>query len=231
MAFRKKAFLITALNPDILIVPECEHPDKFQNISPDFNPSTSLWFGSNSNKGLGVFSFGDIHLTASDFHNEEFKMIIPLQATTTKLQFNLFAIWANNPKDDDGAYITQVWKAVNHYEDQIVAERTILVGDFNSNKIWDTTRAHKNHSVVVELLASKGIQSVYHCHFREEQGKETRPTLFMYRHHDKPYHIDYCFATSDFIARLKSVEVGDKDFWLEFSDHVPVIATFDCSHF
>ncbi len=30
MAFRKKAELILAHKPDILIVPECEHPDKLQ---------------------------------------------------------------------------------------------------------------------------------------------------------------------------------------------------------
>jgi hypothetical protein len=32
MAFRKKADLILAHKPDILIVPECEHPDKLNLI-------------------------------------------------------------------------------------------------------------------------------------------------------------------------------------------------------
>ena len=34
MAFRKKADFILTYKPDILIVPECEHPDKLK-----FNPN------------------------------------------------------------------------------------------------------------------------------------------------------------------------------------------------
>ena len=45
MAFRKKAKLILAHQPDILIIPECEHPDKF-NFDIDFpKPTSMLWFG------------------------------------------------------------------------------------------------------------------------------------------------------------------------------------------
>jgi hypothetical protein len=29
------------------------------------------------------------------------------------------------------------------------------------------------------------------------------------------------------LENLKSVEVGDYDFWSKYSDHVPVIVTFD----
>jgi len=48
----------------------------------------------------------------------------------------------------------------------------------------------------------------------------------MYRHKDKGYHIDYCFASEDFAERLKSVEIGKYGFWKKYSDHVPVIVTF-----
>ena len=43
----------------------------------------------------------------------------------------------------------------------------------------------------------------------------------------KTPNIDYCFASLDMIEHLKSVEVGDYDFWIKYSDHVPVIVTFD----
>jgi len=49
----------------------------------------------------------------------------------------------------------------------------------------------------------------------------------MYRHQDKPYHIDYCFASKDIVNKLQSVEIGEYDFWMKYSDHVPVIVTFD----
>ena len=128
--------------------------------------------------------------------------------------------------DRDGQYITQVWKALHHYKTLIGNQQAILIGDFNSNTIWDRPRREGNHSTVVKLLESKGIYSVYHRHFNQEQGKEQHPTYYLYRHKDKPYHLDYCFASEKFIDRLVSVQIGDHD-WCVYSDHVPVIVTFD----
>ena len=56
MAFRKKAGLILAYKPDILIIPECEHPDKLKFPVGTPEPTDTLWFGTNHNKGLGIFS-------------------------------------------------------------------------------------------------------------------------------------------------------------------------------
>ena len=83
-----------------------------------------------------------------------------------------------------------------------------------------------NHSTVVAHLEKKKIYSVYHRYFKETQGKEKHPTLYMYRHKDKPYHVDYCFVSADLADKLSSVEVGDYKRWTKYSDHVPVIATF-----
>jgi len=76
-------------------------------------------------------------------------------------------------------------------------------------------------------LKQKKIYSTYHQFYGQEQGKEKHPTLFMYRHQDKPYHIDYCFASIDFMNKLNNVEVGTYEDWTKFSDHVPLIVTFD----
>ena len=226
MAFRKKADLILAYKPDILIVPECEHPDKLIFKDDTQRPTDSLWFGKNLNKGLGIFSYSDFRFEVLKAHNEDLKMIIPIAVSGKRLNFNLFAIWANNPKDPDGQYITQVWKAIHHYDTELTNRQTILIGDFNSNSIWDRPRREGNHSTVVQKLEMKGIYSAYHKHFNQQQGKEQHPTLYMYRQKDKPYHIDYCFASKEMIKHLKSVEVGDFEFWNKYSDHVPVIVTF-----
>lgn len=226
MAFRKKADLILKYKPDIVIIPECEHPDKllFKNDVP--KPTDVLWFGKNQNKGLGIFSYSDFRFKILDVHNESFRMIVPVAVSNEHFNFNLFAIWANNPEDPDGQYVTQIWKAINHYENILTDKKTILTGDFNSNTIWDRPKRAGNHSTVVKLLEEKGIFSAYHQHFKQTQGTEEHPTLYLYRHRDKPYHIDYCFASADIIRHLKSVEIGDYDFWYKFSDHVPVITTF-----
>lgn len=226
MAFRKKATFILQHQPDILVIPECEHPDKltFSNATP--LPTDIFWYGKNLNKGLGVFSYSDYKFKLLESHNPEFKNILPLSVTGGPIDFTLFAIWANNPGDKDGQYVTQVWKAIHYYDSLILGNKTLLIGDFNSNTIWDKPRREGNHTTVVDKLKAKKIYSVYHKFHKQVQGKEEHPTLYMYRHKDKPYHLDYCFASKDFIDKLENVEVGNYDDWTAYSDHKPLIVTF-----
>lgn len=227
MAYRRKARILLAHKPDIVIVPECEHPDKLKFEPGVVLPRDIFWFGNNQNKGLGVFSYSDYKFQLSDIHNAGFRTILPLTTKNKKSQFTLFAVWANNPEDRGFQYVGQVWKAINFYSDLLKNERTILVGDFNSNTIWDKPRREGNHSTVVEFLANKGIHSTYHKFFNQIQGKEKHDTLFMYRHKDKSYHIDYCFASDDFINKLSAVEIGRHRKWCKHSDHTPLIVTFN----
>jgi exonuclease III len=227
MAFRKKAGVILKHKPDILVVPECEHPDKLLFDKGVMKPKDLLWFGTNPHKGLGIFSYSDCNFTLLEAHNPNLKMIIPIAVTSGDFDFNLFAIWANNPLDPEGAYVEQVWKALDHYEALIRSTQTMLIGDFNSNTIWDRPLRVSNHSNVVKRLKEKGIFSCYHLHHKQEQGKEKHPTLYMYRHKDKPYHLDYCFVSEDIAERIKSVKIGKHAFWSRYSDHVPVIVTFE----
>jgi len=226
MAFRRKAHLLLQFNPDIVVIPECEHFDKLTFSAPALKPSQSVWFGQNRNKGLGIFSYSDYKIRVLGSHNEKFQMVIPVAVKNKQSRFNLFAIWANNPRDPDGQYVTQVWKAIKYY-DRIIRKRgTMLIGDFNSNTIWDKPHREGKHSAVVNWLEEKGICSVYHRHFNQAQGSEKHPTLYMYRHKEKSYHIDYCFASGDMMDRLESVEVGDYEYWRQFSDHMPMIVNF-----
>ncbi len=227
MAFRKKANLLSSYNPDILVIPECEHPDKLKFTKGTEQPGGILWFGDNQNKGLGIFSYGKFKLKVHTSHNPAFRMIIPIMVTGGSYNFILYAVWAYNPKDPDGHYVTQIWKAIHHYDKMLNKKNIILAGDFNSNTIWDKPRREGNHSTVVSRLEKKRIHSVYHRHFNQAQGKEQHPTLYMYRHKDKPYHIDYCFASEELLKKLNSVEIGDHTSWMQHSDHVPVIVTFD----
>jgi exodeoxyribonuclease III len=226
MAFRKKADVILAHKPDILVVPECEHPDKLKFTGATAKPKDSLWFGKNTNKGLGIFSYSKYRFTVLDMHNPDLRMIVPIAVSGGDTDFVLYAVWANNPSDPDGAYVGQVWKAIHHYKDHLSDKLSILAGDFNSNTIWDKPRRTGNHSHVVSYLEEKKIYSAYHLHHKQVQGKEKHPTQYMYRHKDKPYHLDYCFVSHQFSKRLKSVEIGEYNFWTRYSDHVPLIVTF-----
>ena len=229
MAFRKKAEFILAHKPDILIVPECEHPDKLKFKKGVQLPDNIIWHGDNVNKGLGVFSYNNYKFRLIKSHNTDFKNILPIKVTGGPEEFMLFAIWANNPADKDGPYVTQVWKAINYYEKLIKRKNTILAGDFNSNTIWDRPRRIGNHSDVANMLAKKKIMSTYHTFYGLDHGKETHPTQFMYRHVNKPYHLDYCFVSSDLIAKMVNVEVGAYEDWKLYSDHKPLMVTFEGS--
>ena len=228
MAFRKKAGFILTHKPDILIVPECEHPDKLKFTKEIPLPRDIFWYGTNLNKGLGIFSYSRYKFKLLDIHNPDFKTILPLAVTGDgKFDFTLFAVWANNADDKDGQYITQVWKAIHYYDSLLLNTKTILAGDFNSNTIWDKPRREGNHSTVVSKLEEKKIFSTYHTFYKQTQGKEQHPTLYLYRHQNKPYHLDYCFASADFIKKLEQVEIGNYDDWKQYSDHPPLSVTFN----
>lgn len=227
MSFRKKAAMVRELKPDLLIVPECECPERLEQFKDFPKPHDLLWYGRNEVKGLGIFSFTDFQFRVHRNYNPAIQYVIPIQTFNAQIRLTLFAIWAHNPDDPDGRYVEQIWKAIHYYQRLIRTEKTLLVGDFNSNTIWDRPQRIGNHSDVVAKLTKKGIQSAYHVKFGTSHGSENHPTLFLYRHRDRPYHIDYCFASNDLLCKLRSVEVGDFDGWIPYSDHVPLIVDFE----
>jgi exodeoxyribonuclease III len=227
MAYRRKANVLLAHKPDIVIVPECEHPDRLKFDTKVLLPADIFWFGNNQHKGLGVFSYSDYTFELNNVHDPRFRTILPLAVKNKNQQFNLFAIWAYNPDDRGFQYVGQIWKAINFYSELLNNEKTILAGDFNSNTIWDKPKREGNHSAVVDFLARKGIHSTYHKFHDQIQGKEKHDTWFMYRHKDKPYHLDYCFASNDLIDKLSHVEIGRHRKWCKHSDHTPLIVTFN----
>ena len=229
-AFRKKAEIVLTYRPDILVIQECEHPDKL-NFDPAIpKPSDIYWYSDGGKKGLGLFSYSTYKFELLSDFNPEYRYILPFRVTGTEQTFTLFAIWAMDSKEKrEARYIGQIWFAINHYND-LIGNSTILVGDFNSNKIWDYKDRVGSHSDVVNYLAHKNIHSVYHKHFDREQGEEIHPTFFLQRNKNKPYHIDYCFASSDIFDKVIKVEIGTCENWIMHSDHSPLIVEFDFGH-
>jgi exodeoxyribonuclease-3 len=226
MAFRKKAEFILSEQPDILIVPECENQERLSFELQTNPPSDVFWYGNNPNKGIGVFSFGDFKIKLLDIHNPEFKYILPLSIYNDKIHLTIFAIWSQKPDKHD-CYTEQVWNAVHFYSNLLECENVILAGDFNSNSIWDKPNRIYNHTDLVNYLKTKDIISTYHHFHNQTQGKEKDNTLFMHRKINRPYHIDYCFASLNLIEKLKNVQVGSYEMWTKHSDHKPLIVTFD----
>lgn len=225
MAFRNKAKHILAFKPDIVIVPECEHPDKLKFKDCEL-PNDVLWYGQNVHKGLGIFSYSNLKFKLLN-HNPDIKTILPILVTGGKFDFVLFAVWAYNNDDKHYNYIGQVWKAIQYYRELLQNYDVLLAGDFNSNMIWDKLNRKTNHTMVVEMLGELNIHSTYHQFANQIQGNEADPTFYLYRHENKPYHLDYCFASERFLEKLGTVEIGKYEDWTKLSDHKPLIVNFE----
>lgn len=230
-AFRKKADLILAYLPDILVVQECENLDKLKFSLTTQKPNDRYWYGDSVHRGLGLFSYSDYKFELLPEHNPTFRYILPFRVTGYGQTFTLLAIWAmNNKENHDARYIGQIWLAINYYKD-LLGDSTILIGDFNSSKIWDYKARAGNHSDVVNKLADQGIQSIYHNLFDIEQGKEIDPTFFLHKNVSKPYHIDYVFGSERFLKSTTSLTIGKADQWIKLSDHMPIIIEMEMSSY
>ena len=219
--YSSKAKLILTEKPDIVIIPECENPDLFKYETDAIKPTDSIWFGApEDDRGIGIFSYGNYKLKLLDIHNNKLKYVLPINVTNDDFTFILLAVWTHEP------YTKQIWDAIKYYSDLLIGN-VIIAGDLNSNTKWDNKNKAYSHSDLVKHLEGRNIISLYH-HFKNElQGEETLPTFYWYHHEDKPFHIDYCFASTYFINKLLNVEIGKFKDWSKHSDHMPLSITFN----
>ena len=135
-------------------------------------------------------------------------------------KFNVLAVWTKSATVYK--YIGQLWRYIQIHHEQIITSPILIIGDLNSNRIWDEEGRWWNHSDVVSELADDGIVSLYHHNSKEDQGKESRPTFYLQRNMGKAYHIDYAFGAREFQQNSK-VAIGSMEDWLDVSDHMPLI--------
>ncbi len=211
------------LKPDILIVIECEGKATLAKTLKEYPVYDIQWYGENEYKGIAIVRMIEAKLSLFDHYSDEFKYIVPFNLCYQGKQVSLFVIWAMpNKKSRKEGYVGQIWKAINAYTHALQSP-SILIGDFNSNAIWDDERKHGNHSMVVEYLKIYDIFSLYHAQREELHGEESEATWYMYRHEDKPYHLDYCFVSASLVYPETRINIGNFKEWIEFSDHMPLI--------
>ncbi|AFM11951.1 endonuclease/exonuclease/phosphatase family protein [Turneriella parva] len=222
-ALRKKVEILQTLNADVYIIQECERPgDSYSDSAYAEFCANSLWVGDLHYKGLGIFAKPGISLSRKDWSDHGLKHFLPARINDS---FDLLAMWAHKANSPTFGYIGQLWKYLQFHIDKM--ENIILAGDLNSNVRWDKWDRWWNHSDVVRELDEANIVSLYHLTRKIDQGKEPEPTFFLQRNHDKSYHIDYVFASRRIAERLNKLDIGDKDLWLQHSDHLPLCVEID----
>lgn len=207
----EKRSTISELSADLLVLQECAQPAKLDD--------QHLWFGANPRKGVSVQAFGDYRLTPVPIRETTPPCFIPVEVTGPE-SFLLIAVWTQK---EPYPYVEGLTRAVTMYADMIRTRPTVLIGDFNSNAIWDAEHpAAHNHSALVASLDELGCVSAYHEHFREMHGSETRPSYFHWWKEEHPFHIDYAFLPKAWLHRLESVDVGSFAAFKGASDHRPI---------
>jgi len=210
--FEAKVPLLDSLRPDIAVIQEVARPA---------DPARALWYGSNPKQGLAVLARNGYTVDAVSTHAGVQRHIVPIQVTGPH-HFFLLAVWSQ--RDPQHPYVQGVIRAVELYRDLIQAQPAVVVGDFNSNAIWDRKRnSARDHSALVSMLADLGLVSAYHSFHREEQGAETCATHYFRWKEDAGYHVDHCFVPTAWADKLTSVSVGRYADWAGSSDHRPVL--------
>lgn len=225
-ALRNKFKAFNFYDADILVIQECENPLNSRDLNYSNWAKNYIWYGDNKNKGIGIFAKPDIKLEklkwSNVYKNHEVKYFLPCKIND---EFELVGVWNHKNNSPNFGYIGQLWKYLQINKNNM--KNTILIGDFNSNSIWDQWDRWWNHSDVVKELFEIDIVSLYHKYFKEEQGNEKKATFFLHRNISKPYHIDYCFASKKIEQNLIDIEVCDFAAWKDLSDHVPLVFTIN----
>ena len=224
-AFRNKHHALEEIGADILVIQECEDPSrsttKYREWAGDY-----LWAGENKNKGIGIFSKNGCELEALNWNDNGLQSFLPCRVDDS---VNLIGVWTKQANSPNFRYIGQLWKYLQLHKEKIGSGETVICGDLNSNVQWDEWDRWWNHSDVVRELEEVNIHSLYHQIMGEEQGKESKPTLFMHRKPERPYHIDYAFISKDLLCDNKNmIDVGSPEKWLECSDHMPIVFSVAC---
>lgn len=224
-AFRDKRHHIERWQPDLAIVAETTRADAEQPALGS-TLTEAAWVGDASGKGLAVLGRRG-SFTIHPLYDEQIRLVVPVVVDGSP-PLVVLGVWAQtDPQSARHAYVGWLHDAVDRYSDLFKEHETIIIGDFNSNAIWDSQHRGFTHSNLVSRLSSLGIVSLHHHRSGEAHGRETTPTYFHQWKHEQPFHIDYCFVSKGLVDRVTTFEIGTRDPWLARSDHVPLLVGFD----
>ena len=221
-ALRHKLDPLLAAEADVMIIAESE-----QDINcKEFNEY--LWAGDKSFKGLSLISRHNCHLETDPAYSREFKYVLPARLSANQEKLRLWGVWTTAAGNDSyNGYVVEAAKAFEYYTPEL-GEDSLIGGDFNSNQRWlKHFKRRYNHARLVEILAARGLASVYHTLKKEPHGEESEPTFYRSRDRNKPYHIDYIFTSRPLLSRLTRFEIGKADEWGRYSDHLPLIMEWE----
>lgn len=222
--FPRKAARVAPFRPDVLVVPECRDVVRVLHFDGAAQPTTKQWAGRPEwQRGTGVFSYSEVDLKPLAQDDRTIDGFAPFSCRQSDRSFQLVAVWTFATQIRATNY-RQAHEGLIRYRDWITAGNTVIMGDFNNNQTYENGKPWAD---LMARMESVGLVSAYHEFFKEDFGKETRPTYFHKRQASSSWHVDYCFLPASWAPLIRQVQVGTHSDWSADSDHVPLIVDVD----
>ena len=123
--FREKFEKVKELNADIYVIQECEDPQNYVGTAYGDFAKNDIWNGENKNKGLGIFAKEGILIENNRWETYCLRNFLSVKVNH---DFDLLGVWACKPYIEE--YYIYQYINIEKFND-----KTIIIGDFNSNKI------------------------------------------------------------------------------------------------
>jgi hypothetical protein len=226
--FATKSERLDSLAWDVAVVSECSPRDADSYAG---QAGIELVWDGAGYKGLAVFARPPFRLTLDADYEPRLELVLPMRVGGP-VPFNLLAAWTKKIRLDgrDARYVRLLHLALDRYQRFIEERPTVLMGDLNSNSVFDREHPASSHTLLVDRLSRLGLRSAYHHCCGELHGAESMATHYFLRKRERPFHIDYCFIPEAWLNEAR-VDVGMYKDWVPTSDHVPLSVELDAGRF
>lgn len=226
MALRAKFARLLSLQPDVAVIQECADPDGAGATAWRPDCAAYDWIGFNPDKGLGIFTFGELALTRHAGYSDRYALYLPV-TVAGRGRFNLLGVWVADPRRLPSAAINDPLAALRYYRRFLAAGPAIVAGDFNRLPQQMSVRRGGPGSAVIDVLAAAGLTNADYAMSAGTGQAALRRTHYHQRKLSRGFVVDYIFIPASGAARLSAFEVCEPRDWITWSDHVPLVAALD----
>ena len=172
--FDKKTHVVDRLNPDVLVLQECNEV----NVLSQRSDVSHLWRtpGNPGSKGFGIYAMNGWTVRPIASPSDD-PWLIPCEIFTPKGTewARLLGMWTNVQKGVDRPnYAGQFAQSLETWRHEIEKVPTLIAGDLNASLQGPSKAPHQQNIITAESL---GLRSAYHHFNNIDHGNEQDMTL------------------------------------------------------